>query len=48
MNRRNLIDALIELNTDEFDPNEVIYKDDEELVDMIISCAFYYKDELNK
>lgn len=30
---------------DEFDSSELVYLDDNELVDMIINTAFYYKNE---
>lgn len=43
--RKYLIDMLEILLGDEFIALELIYLDDEEIVDMIINTAFYYKRE---
>jgi hypothetical protein len=42
--RKHLIDMLEILLGDEFIALELIYLDDEEIVDMIINCAFHYKE----
>jgi hypothetical protein len=43
--RKYLIDMLEILLGDEFDSSELVYLDDNEIVDMIINTAFYYKDQ---
>ena len=43
--RKYLIDMLEVLLGDEFNSSEITYLSDEEVVDMIINTAFYYKNE---
>ena len=47
MSRTDLVEALRGLQTDEFNPKEVMYLNKKELVSAIIECANYYKDEYN-
>lgn len=44
LNRKHLIDTLKELLSDEFDAQEIMYLELDELVDQVINAAFYYKD----
>lgn len=45
--REELVIALEELQSDEFDPKEVMFLENKELVQQIIQCAFYYKKQFN-
>lgn len=45
--RQNLIYELIELQGDEFDPIEVMYLTNRQIVNAIINAAWYYKDIVN-
>ena len=45
--REELVVSLEELQSDEFDPREIMFLDKNELVLQIIECAFYYKEEFN-
>ena len=45
MKREHLISELIELQSDEFNPTDIMYLNKKELVSAIIECAHYYKDE---
>jgi hypothetical protein len=47
MNRKKLVEALEELLSDEFDSSELVYLNDEELVNAIIEAALFYKYENN-
>jgi len=47
MNRKQLISELMKLQSDEFDAKEVMYLTKKELMQKIIECAYYYKNELN-
>lgn len=46
--RKYLIDMLEILLEDEFIALELVYLTDDEIVDMIINCAFYYKERAEK
>ena len=43
MNRIKLVNTLIELQSDEFMEGDVMYLTNEQIVDKIIECAIYYK-----
>jgi len=43
--RKYLIDMLEILLDDEFVASELVYLNEDELTDMIINTAFYYKDQ---
>jgi hypothetical protein len=47
MNRRNLVETLEELLSDQFDSSELVYLTDEELVIVIINAALFYKYDNN-
>lgn len=48
MKREYLINELEELQSDEFNPSEVMYLTKKEIIIQIIASAHYYKDETNK
>ena len=48
ISRRDLVEALEVLLSDEFDSSELVYLTEEELIRSIISAAEYYKEEANK
>ena len=41
--RKNLIEHLKELLSDEFNPNEIMYKSKKELILYFIDLAYHYK-----
>jgi len=45
--RQKLINTLIKLQTDEFNPSEVMYFSNKDIIESIIECAHYYKNECN-
>lgn len=45
MNRQYLIKELINLSSDEFNADYIMYKNKKELMQLIINCAHYYKNE---
>jgi len=47
MIRRDLVEALEILLTDEYDSSELVYLTDEELVERIVNAAYYYMDISN-
>jgi len=47
MIRRDLVEALEILLTDEYDSSELVYLTDDELVERIINAAYYYMDIFN-
>jgi hypothetical protein len=47
ISRRDLIEALEVLLSDEFDSSELVYLTEEELIKSIINSAFFYKNEAN-
>lgn len=47
MKRRDLVEALEILLTDEYDSSELVYLNDDELVERIINAAYYYMDIFN-
>ena len=47
MTRKDLVEALEILLTDEYNPSELVYLTDDELVDRIVSVAYYYMDIAN-
>jgi hypothetical protein len=47
MKRRDLVEALEILLTDEYDSSELVYLTDDELVERIINAAYYYMDIFN-
>ena len=48
MNRRELVESLEILLSDEFDSSELVYLTDNELVERIIQVAYYYMDRYNE
>lgn len=48
MKRINLISELIKLQSDEFNPVDVMYLTKKEIIGQIIESAHYYKNEVNK
>jgi hypothetical protein len=47
ISRRDLVEALEVLLSDEFDSSELVYLTEEELISAIINSAFFYKNEAN-
>jgi hypothetical protein len=47
MKRRDLVEALEILLSDEFDSSELVYLTDNELIERIINAAYYYMDNFN-
>ena len=47
ISRRDLVEALEELLSDEFDSSELVYLTEEELIRSIINAANFYKTEAN-
>jgi hypothetical protein len=47
MKRRDLVEALEILLTDEYDSSELVYLTDDELIERIINAAYYYMDISN-
>jgi hypothetical protein len=47
MTRRELVEHLEALLTDEFDSSELVYETDEQLIQRIIDAAYYYQREYN-
>lgn len=45
MNRKELLQELIELQSDEFNSKEAMYLTKKQIIKKIIQCAHYYKDE---
>ena len=45
MNRKELLQELIELQSDEFNSKEAMYLTKKEIIKKIIECAYYYKEE---
>tara|TARA_R110000796_G_scaffold232272_2_gene350472 strand:+ start:416 stop:556 length:141 start_codon:yes stop_codon:yes gene_type:complete len=45
MNRKELLQELKELQSDEFEPKEAMYLTKKEIIKQIIECAYYYKEE---
>ena len=45
MTRKELVEHLEELLSDEFDSSELVYETDEQLIKRIIDAAFWYKDK---
>ncbi len=45
MKRAELVEVLKDLQTDEFTPKQVMYLNKNQLLDAIVECAYYYKDE---
>ena len=43
--RKHLVEMLEVLLGSEFDSSEIVYLSEEEVVDMIINAAFYYKEQ---
>ena len=43
MNREQIVKILKELQSDEYDPEEVASMNKEQIVEAIIECALYYK-----
>jgi hypothetical protein len=43
MKREQLVKVLKELQSDEYDPEEVASMNKEQIVEAIIECALYYK-----
>jgi hypothetical protein len=48
MNRRELVEALEILLSDEFDSSELVYETDNELMERIVQVAYYYMDKYNE
>lgn len=47
MTRRDLVEALEILLTDEYDSSELVYLTDDELIERIVNAAYYYMDISN-
>ena len=47
MTRRELVEHLEALLTDEFDSSELVYETDEQLIKRIIDAAYYYQQQYN-
>jgi hypothetical protein len=47
MYRKYLVDNLKELLSDEYVPSDIAYATNEEIINMIIDAALYYKDAYN-
>jgi hypothetical protein len=47
MKRREIVEALEILLSDEFDSSELVYLTDDELIERIINAAYYYMDNFN-
>jgi hypothetical protein len=47
ISRRDLVEALEVLLSDEFDSSELVYLTEEELIKSIINAAIFYKEEAN-
>ena len=47
ISRRDLVEALEELLSDEFDSSELVYLTEEELIRSIINAANFYKEAAN-
>ena len=47
MKRREIVEALEILLSDEFDSSELVYLTDDELIVRIINAAYYYMDNFN-
>jgi hypothetical protein len=47
ISRRDLVDALELLLSDEFDSSELVYLTEEELIRSIINAAIFYKENVN-
>ena len=45
MTRKELVEHLEDLLTDEFDSSELVYETEEQLVQRIINAAYFYKDK---
>ena len=45
MNRKELLQELIDLQSNEFDSKEVMYLTKKQIIKKIIECAYYYKEE---
>jgi len=45
MNRKELLEELIELQSDKFNFKEAMYLTKKEIIKKIIECAYYYKEE---
>lgn len=43
--RKYLVEMLEVLLAEEFDSSEIVYLSEDEIVDMIINTAFYYKEQ---
>lgn len=48
MTRRDIVEILENLLSDEFDSSELVYETDAQLLNRIIDCAIYYRDECNE
>jgi hypothetical protein len=48
ISRRDLVEALEVLLSDEFDSSELVYLTEEELISLIINSALFYKKEANQ
>ena len=47
LQRRDLVEHLEALLSDEFDSSELVYLTDEELIHSIINVAYFYQDHFN-
>jgi hypothetical protein len=47
ISRRDLVEALEVLLSDEFDSSELVYLTEDELISLIINSALFYKNEAN-
>jgi len=48
ISRRDLVETLEELLSDEFDSSELVYLTEEDLIRAIMNAAVFYKEEFNR
>jgi len=48
ISRRDLVEALEELLSDEFASSEIVYLTEEDLIRAIMNAAIFYKEEFNR
>ena len=48
MTRHDMLDVLFNLLDSEFDSSELVYETDAEILNRIIDCAIYFKDQIDE
>jgi lipoate-protein ligase A len=48
ISRRDLVETLEELLSDEYDSSELVYLTEEDLIRAIMNAAIFYKEDLNR